>query len=74
MDALYYAHENTDGGSLEIVMSKCGGPLDTIENAYTHYRNLINNGKGVTPKRPANGIKTYLCALFDEKLKMESSK
>jgi hypothetical protein len=50
MDALYSALERTNGGSLSIVVSEsgwpsAGGAVETIENAGTYYRNLINHVK-----------------------------
>jgi len=76
MDALYSALERTNGGSLSIVVSEsgwpsAGGAVETIENAGTYYRNLINHVKGGNPKRPGNAIETYLFGLFDENLKSE---
>ncbi|XP_040991117.1 glucan endo-1,3-beta-glucosidase, basic vacuolar isoform-like [Juglans microcarpa x Juglans regia] len=74
MDALYYAIEKINAGSLEIVVSEsgwpsAGGAVETIENAGTYYRNLVNHVKGGTPKRPGKAIETYLLGLFDENLK-----
>ena len=74
MDAMYSILEKTIGGSLEIIVLESGWPstgsvVETIENASTYYRNLINRVKVGTPKRPAKAIETYLFALFDENLK-----
>ena len=74
MDAMYSILEERIGGSLEIIVLESGWPstgsvVETIENASTYYRNLINRVKGGTPKRPAKAIETYLFASFDENLK-----
>ncbi|XP_040992728.1 glucan endo-1,3-beta-glucosidase, basic vacuolar isoform-like [Juglans microcarpa x Juglans regia] len=76
MDALYSAIEKTNGRSLDIVVSEsgwpsAGGAVETIENAGTYYRNLVDHVKGGTPKRPGKAIETYLFGLFDENLKEE---
>ncbi|XP_060668215.1 glucan endo-1,3-beta-glucosidase, basic vacuolar isoform-like [Ziziphus jujuba] len=76
MDAMYSAMEKINGGSLEIVVSEsgwpsAGGEVETVENAGTYYRNLIEHVKGGTPKRPLKAIETYLFSIFDENKKRE---
>lgn len=76
MDAMYSAMEKINGGNLEIVVSEsgwpsAGGEVETVENAGTYYKNLIEHVKGGTPKRPLKTIETYLFAMFDENKKVE---
>ncbi|KAK9068406.1 hypothetical protein SSX86_012519 [Deinandra increscens subsp. villosa] len=77
LDAHYAAQARLGGADVEIVVSESGwasaegGPVATVENAGTYYRNLISHVKGTagTPLKPGRSIETYLFAMFDENLK-----
>ncbi|MFS7899605.1 putative glucan endo-1,3-beta-D-glucosidase [Helianthus anomalus] len=74
LDAHYAAQARHGGENVEIVVSESGwasaegGPVATVENAGTYYRNLISHVKGTngTPLKPGGSIETYLFAMFDE--------
>ncbi|KAL8242202.1 hypothetical protein R6Q59_012504 [Mikania micrantha] len=77
LDAHYAAQARLGGADVEIVVSESGwasaegGPVATVENAGTYYRNLISHVKGTngTPLKPGRPIETYLFEMFDENQK-----
>ncbi|KAI3677222.1 hypothetical protein L1987_86845 [Smallanthus sonchifolius] len=76
LDAHYAAQARLGGGNVEIVVSESGwpssgGPVATVGNAGTYYRNLISHVRGTrgTPLKPGRSIETYLFAMFDENRK-----
>ncbi|KAI3743541.1 hypothetical protein L1987_61251 [Smallanthus sonchifolius] len=76
LDAHYAAQARLGGGNVEIVVSESGwpssgGPVATIGNAGTYYRNLIAHVRGTrgTPLKPGRSIETYLFEMFDENRK-----
>ncbi|KAI3677221.1 hypothetical protein L1987_86844 [Smallanthus sonchifolius] len=77
LDAHYAAQARLGGANVEIVVSESGwasaegGPVATVENAGTYYRNLISHVRGSTgtPLKPGRSIETYLFAMFDENRK-----
>ncbi|KAI3743538.1 hypothetical protein L1987_61248 [Smallanthus sonchifolius] len=76
LDAHYAAQARLGGGNVEIIVSESGwpssgGPVATIGNAGTYYRNLIAHVRGTrgTPLKPGRSIETYLFEMFDENRK-----
>ncbi|KAI3743532.1 hypothetical protein L1987_61242 [Smallanthus sonchifolius] len=77
LDAHYAAQARLGGANVEIVVSESGwasaegGPVATVGNAGTYYRNLIAHVRGTrgTPLKPGRSINTYLFAMFDENKK-----
>ncbi|PWA47066.1 glucan endo-1,3-beta-glucosidase [Artemisia annua] len=76
VDAMYWALEKVEAGSVEVVIcesgwpSKGNGDFTTIELAQTYNQNLVkhvlNSG---TPKKPEKNVETYVFAIFNEDLK-----
>ncbi|KAF5784201.1 putative glucan endo-1,3-beta-D-glucosidase [Helianthus annuus] len=76
LDAHYAAQARLGGPNVEIVVSESGwpssgGPVATVQNAGTYYRNLIAHVRGTngTPLKRGRSIETYLFAMFDENRK-----
>lgn len=76
VDAMYWALEKIDVGSIEVVIcesgwpSKGNGDFTTIELAKTYNQNLVNHVlNSGTPKKPEKNVETYVFAIFNENLK-----